>query len=244
MSALKTLRVPFLICVVVALSAIGCAAPVAAPASTYTLKPQADPYVRDDPIEYYLYLPQQYTPDRTWPLFVGLHGYGGNARDCLSAWQSSAGEMGYVLACPSLNDPYGGWEQDVMKKTLHSVIAKVQSEVRMNPRVFVAGFSAGGHLAQRYAWAYPEEVAAVAVLSAVTYDRPEAQAKAIPFLITLGDGDHLGGVEQVQQFAQDLKQVGFMTELHILPGVGHTMTREALDLTLEFFRRVMTQQSP
>lgn len=220
------------------LSTTGCAG-LAPPTTTYTLLPQATPYVRDEPIEYYLYLPQHYTPDRAWPLFVGLHGYGGSARDCLNAWQSYANEAGFVLVCPSLNDPYGGWEQDVMKKSLHDMVVKVQSEVRVNPRAFVAGFSAGGHLAQRYAWAYPEDVAAGAVLSAVTYDQPEVQAKAISFLIVLGDADHLGGVDQVQQFTQDLQQAGFTAELHILPGVGHTMTDEARELTLEFFKRAM-----
>jgi poly(3-hydroxybutyrate) depolymerase len=236
---------------IVALSTIGCAAPLAALESTatpavtpnpaFTLQAQAQPYERDQSIAYLLYLPPQYTPDRAWPLFVGLHGYGGNARDCLNAWQSYADEASFVLACPSLNDPYGGWEQDVMKNTLHEVIAKVQSEVHVKPRAFVAGFSAGGHLAQRYAWAYPKDVGAVAVLSAVTYDQPEAQAKAIPFLITLGDADHLGGVKQVQQFTQDLQQAGFIAELHILPDVGHTVTDDARRLTLEFFKRTMSQ---
>jgi predicted esterase len=245
---------------VVALSMIGCAASVTAPAPTataaataapattptpaFTLQAQALPYERDQPIADFLYLPPQYTPDRAWPLFVGLHGYGGNARDCLNAWQSYADEAGFVLVCPSLEDPYGGWEQDVMKHTLHDVIANVRSEVNVQPRAFMAGFSAGGHLAQRFAWAYPEDVAAVAVLSAVTYDQPEAQATAIPFLIVLGDADHLGGVKQVQQFTQDLQQAGFTAELHILPDVGHTVTNEARQLTLEFFKRTLSRQTP
>ena len=217
---------------IVALSTIGCAAPVATPAAAptavFTLQAQALPYERDQPIGYLLYLPQQYTPDREWPLFVGLHGYGGNARDCLSAWQSYADAVGFVLVCPSLNDPYGGWEQDVMKNTLHDVIGQVRSEVNVQPRAFVAGFSAGGHLTQRFAWAHPEDVSAAAVLSAVTYDQPEVQAKAIPFLMVLGDADHLGGVEQVTRFTQDLQEAGFTAELHILPDVGHTITDERI----------------
>jgi poly(3-hydroxybutyrate) depolymerase len=221
------------------LGAIGCVSPAATTISLYTLKPQADPYVRAEPIEYYLFLPSQYVSERAWPLFVGLHGYGGSARDCLNAWQAPAEQEGFILVCPSLNDPYGGWEQEVMKKTLHEVINRVQTEVHVQPRAFVAGFSAGGHLTQRFAWAYPDSVAAVAVLSAVTYDEPEVQAKAIPFLITLGDGDHLGGVAQVQQFAQDLQQAGFTTELHILPGVGHDITSEARALTIDFFKRAL-----
>jgi predicted esterase len=128
-----------------------------------------------------------------------------------------------------------------MKNTLHDVIVNVRAEVNVRPRAFVAGFSAGGHLTQRFAWAYPEDVGAAAVLSAVTYDEPEAQAKAIPFLIVMGDADHLGGVDQVEQFTQELQQAGFTAELHILPNVGHTVTNEARELTLEFFKRTLTR---
>jgi poly(3-hydroxybutyrate) depolymerase len=224
-----------------ALSTIGCASPTSTPVQPFTLRPQAEPYVRAEPIEHYLYLPQQYTPDREWPLFMGLHGYGGSARDCLSAWQPYADQVGFVLVCPSLNDPYGGWEQDVMKKTLHEISVRVRTEARVKVRVFLAGFSAGGHLAQRYTWAYPDDVAAVAVLSAVTYDQPEAQAKDIPFLVALGDSDHLGGVEQVEQFTQDLQRAGFNAELHILPGVGHTLSDKARELTREFFKQTMSR---
>src|SRR5512141_2360728 len=144
MSTLRSSLVAIAILFVVALSVSGCAS--STPEHPYTLLPQAEPYVRTKPIEYYLYLPQQYTPDREWPLFVGLHGYGRSARDCLNAWQPYADQAGFVLVCPSLNDPYGGWEQEVMKQTLHEVVARVQAEVRVKPRVFVAGFSAGGHL--------------------------------------------------------------------------------------------------
>ena len=56
----------------------------------------------------------------------------------------------------------------------------------------------------------------------------------------LGDSDHLGGVEQVQQFTHDLQRAGFTAELHILPGVGHSLTDDARELALEFFKRFMT----
>ncbi|CAG0926430.1 hypothetical protein TFLX_00081 [Thermoflexales bacterium] len=241
MSTLRSACVAIVILFVIALSTSGCAGPTPTPVRSYTLRPQAEPYVRAEPIEYYLYLPQQYTSERDWSLFMGLHGYGGSAHDCLNAWQPYADQAGFVLVCPSLNDPYGGWEQDVMKKSLHEVSVQVQAEVRVKPRIFVAGFSAGGHLAQRYTWAYPDEVAAVAVLSAVTYDQPEAQAKDIPFLVVLGDGDHLGGVEQIEQFAQGLQRAGFKVELRVLSGVGHTLSAEARELTLEFFKQTMSQ---
>ncbi len=209
----------------------------APPTPIYTLRPQPVPYIRQEPFEYHLYLPQAYTPDREWPLFVGLHGAGGTAYECLAAWQPYADQAGFVLMCPTLQDGYRGWDHDEKKVVLHETITRLRKEIRLQARVFVAGFSRGGRLAQRFAWAYPEDTAGAAILAAVEYDLPAEAAKAVPFLVVLGDKDHLGGVEQVQDFAGTLRQTGFTVELHILPGVVHELTDEMRELTLNFFRQ-------
>ncbi len=213
--------------------------PTEMPTQVYTLKPQSQPYYREKPLEYYLYLPKNYTADRAWPLFVNLHGAGGNAYDCLYTWQKYADDEGFVLMCPSLEDPTGGWENDEKKVTLHETINAVRQECHIQNEIFLTGFSRGGHLAQRFAWAYPDAVGAVTVLSAVTYDTPEKLSKDIPFLTVIGDYDHTNGIEQVKTFTEQLKKVGFSAEFQILPDTGHLMTDAASQLTLEFFRKTV-----
>jgi poly(3-hydroxybutyrate) depolymerase len=207
----------------------------------YTLSPQPSPISLEGPIDYYLYLPQDYTPDREWPLFIGLHGAGGSSFDCLAAWQSFADTEGFVLMCPYLADQNGKWEQDEMKVLLHDTVAQVREECRLKPKAFVAGISRGAHLTQRYAWAYPESVGAVSLIIAVTYDPPELQAKDIPFLVISGDVDPIDAVEITQDFTHALQQDGFSVEEHILPGVGHLVAEEMIDLTLDFYRRTMNE---
>lgn len=75
------------------------------------------------------------------------------------------------------------------------------------------------------------------MIIAVTYDPPELQAKDIPFLVMSGDVDPPNAVETTQEFTRALQQNGFSVEEHILPTVGHLLTEEMVNLTLDFYRR-------
>ena len=60
--------------------------------------PDSGAYRHEMPSEYYLYLPEDYSPDRRWPVFVGVHGSGGSGRDCWNDWQPYAEHMLEVMA--------------------------------------------------------------------------------------------------------------------------------------------------
>jgi len=78
--------------------------------SSYILTPNPTPYYETSPAEYYLYLPSDYTPEKDWPVLVGIHGYGGDGTQCLDRWQAYAEKGGFVLVCPSLGAGNGDWE--------------------------------------------------------------------------------------------------------------------------------------
>ncbi|HEX5809145.1 MAG TPA: hypothetical protein VFY25_10805, partial [Anaerolineales bacterium] len=59
-------------------------------------------YKHVQPVEYYLYVPENYSADREWPLFVGIHGAGGNGLQCWQLWQAYADREGFILLCPSI----------------------------------------------------------------------------------------------------------------------------------------------
>ncbi|CAG0937402.1 hypothetical protein TFLX_06331 [Thermoflexales bacterium] len=205
---------------------------------SYTLAPNPTPYVRDVPTEYYLYLPRDYTPDRAWPAFVGIHGFGGDGTDCLEMWQASADDEGFILVCPSLADESGGWYQDQGERTLKEVIQRVREECHIQERVFLAGFSAGATFVQGFAFANPEAATAVAVLSAGNYYAPNPHARHVPFLVVIGDQDNATSLKGAHLFSAALKNDAFLVKLHILPGVPHQITTEAKELTLELYRQV------
>ncbi|MEW5871527.1 MAG: hypothetical protein AB1894_19795 [Chloroflexota bacterium] len=225
---------------VVALLSVVWAAGCAKPA--YVLEPDPTPYVRDDPTEYFLYLPAGYTAERAWPVFVGVHGFGGSGRSCLNLWQASADEEGYILVCPSLADESGGWYVSYGEKVLMMVLQRVRKECHTQKRVFLAGFSAGAEFVQAFVFDQPGLVAGVSVLSSGNYYAPRKQARGIPFLVVIGDEDDPAGLKGARQFSELLQAQGFRVDLHILPGVTHRVSAEAQRLTLDFYREVMAER--
>ncbi len=203
-----------------------------------TLVHDPTPYYREKPTEYYLYLPDGYTVEQDWPVFVGVHGAGQDGSQCLDMWQKYADQLGFVLVCPSLGDENGGWYQDAGEKILWRVLKEVQKECRVQDKIFLAGFSAGAQFVQGFVFDYPKKVSGVAVLSAVNYYEPASSASVVPFLVVIGDQDNPIGVKSASQFSELLKQDGFSLELHLLRGIGHKRTREAEELTIAFYQQI------
>jgi len=48
-----------------------------------------------------MYVPEDYTPERQWPLVMALHGGGGNGRSFLWSWLRDARGRGAILIAPS-----------------------------------------------------------------------------------------------------------------------------------------------
>jgi predicted esterase len=210
----------------------------------YSLTPNPTPYVGTSPTEYYLYLPSSYIPDRDWPVFVGIHGFGGDGTDCLHMWQAYAESEGFVLVCPSLGEANGGWYVDQGEANLLTILRQVRKDCRVQKRAFLAGFSAGAEFVQAFAFDHPGSVSAVAVLSAGNYYAPAPAARDIPFLIVIGDQDDRLSLENANLFSGSLKQGKFTVEMVILPGVGHQVTPEALELTIALYQRIVGIYEP
>lgn len=190
------------------------------------------------PVEYYLYAPKSYSADQAWPLFIGVHGFGGSGLDCWNLWQTYADREGFILLCPSLSDARGGWYQGDGEAKLFAALGQVQQNYRLDSRYFLVGFSAGAQFVQGFAFNYPHLTQAVAVLSAGNYYTPTPGAAGIPFLIVIGDRDDPAAISGSMQFADLLAQNGSSVDYWLLPGIGHTVTTATRRLTIAFFRSV------
>lgn len=193
-------------------------------------------YRHAQPSEYYLYLPQDYTPERQWPIFVGIHGSGGSGRDCWSLWQSYADKAGFVLICPSLADAGGGWYQSEGERKVVDIVNHVYQNYSVDPRMFLVGFSAGAQFVTGLAAQYHDWVKGAVILSAGNYMLPDTGAKHVPYLIIIGENDNPTSIRRAQGFYETLHSHGFDARLEILPGVGHTVTPRMKSLTMEWFR--------
>ena len=196
-------------------------------------------YRHVQPVEYYLYVPKAYSADQEWPLFVGIHGAGGSGLDCWNLWQSYADKEGFILLCPSIPGDSSGFYQDVGENTVWSAIGEVKKEYRVRTRMFFTGFSAGAYFIQGFTYHYPQYVKGLSILSAGLYLNPNLFAELIPILVVIGDSDNATAVQTSQMFVRDLSQFGFDVHYELMPGVGHTVTKDGVNLTIDLFRKTI-----
>jgi predicted esterase len=196
------------------------------------------PKIPRDQLSYEVHLPSDYSEDRKWPVFVGVHGFGGSMANCLERWGEYIDPNGIVLVCPGLSDERGGWYQDVGEEALEAILGYIQRDYSVEPQVFLAGFSAGGQFVQGFAFSQPDRVYAVSVLSAGNYYEPIKDAAHIPFLVVIGERDNPTSLGNARVFTDLLAEKGYEYEYHILPNVGHHVSHSAKELTIDFFRRV------
>jgi predicted esterase len=205
--------------------------------------PNPASYRHDLPVEYYLYLPDAYNEEQAWPVFVGIHGFGGSGRDCWNQWQPYADSVGFVLVCPSLADDSGGWFQTTGEQQVTAVLQQVYRGFSIRNRAFIAGFSAGAQFAQGYAFNVPSYVSGAAILSAGNYYPPTRASSYIPFLVIIGENDDPLAVAAARDFTTLLKSEGYYQEFELIPGMGHALPADVRDLTIDFFKRVERLES-
>lgn len=194
-------------------------------------------YRHTTPVEYYLYVPESYTADKEWPLFVGIHGAGGTGLDCWNLWQTHAETEGFILLCPSIPGDASGFYQDVGENTVWSAVGEVKKTYRVKQQMFMSGFSAGAFFIQGFTYHYPQYVNGLSILSAGLYLNPSAFINLVPMVVVIGGADNPDAVQTSQMFVSNLQKFGFDVQYAVLPGVGHVVTSDGIELTLELFRK-------
>lgn len=189
------------------------------------------------PSEYYLYVPEAYSPDVNWPLFIGIHGAGGSGLDCWNTWQEYADSHRFILLCPSLAGERAAWLMDVGEDKVNRILNQVWTEYSIQGKYYLAGISAGAFFIQGYAYDFPNSVAGLSIISSGNYyPYLNSSLRTVPMLITIGSEDI--GVSLAQGYAATLSSNGFWYSYHVIEGLGHAMSQEAIDLTLEQFLMV------
>lgn len=196
-------------------------------------------YKHVQPVEYYLYVPKAYSADKEWPLFVGVHGAGGNGLQCWNLWQAYAEKEGFILLCPSIPGSPDGFYQDVGESTVWSAIGEVKKEYRVRQRMFLSGFSAGAFFIQGFTYHYPGYVSGLSILSSGLYLDPAMFPELIPMLVVIGDRDDAYAVQESQIFVDGLRGYGFDVQYKVMPGIGHTVTDDGVKSTIELFRKTI-----
>jgi predicted esterase len=120
-------------------------------------------------------------------------------------------------------------------------VGAVKQEYRVKSRMFFSGFSAGAFFIQGFAYHYPQYVSGLSILSAGVYLNPNMFAELVPVVVVIGEQDNPAAVEASQIFVQGLDQYGFDVQYKVMAGVGHTVTKDGVNMTIELFRKIMGQ---
>jgi phospholipase/carboxylesterase len=93
-----------------------------------------------------LYVPEYYTPDRSWPLVVALHGGSGNGRGFLWSWLRDARSFGAILVAPTATgSTWALMGEDTDTPNLARILDIVRRRCNVDPaKLLLTGMSDGG----------------------------------------------------------------------------------------------------
>ena len=110
--------------------------------TTVGAQPRRSVMVKGKKASYALYVPSSYSPNKSYPLILCLHGAGFTGESYLERWVSRL-EDRYILACPTIS--MGAWWTRFGEELTLKILNSVSAEYHVDPgRVFLTGMSNGG----------------------------------------------------------------------------------------------------
>jgi acetyl esterase/lipase len=223
-------------CLILCIALAGLAAGAAARKNPRKLK--SDPNQ-----EYYVYLPRDFDPERTYWLFVGVHGLGGNGKGALG-WERFADEGQCIVLGPTFTGTFQFPSKGAGEK-MKAILRELAKQHKFQRKIFLTGFSAGAQFAHRFSLENPQLVVGCAAHSAGSWSSPSPKARTVPFLVTCGTADKQHDrIGIAKQFVRELQQKRFKVESKWFEGVGHSFCKEAREMTREFYWKLTTGMSP
>ena len=205
--------------------------------------------------------PDDYQPDRRYPMVILLHGFGSHMGD-LTGLCPAIDKRGYLYAFPNAPIPlqvgYGevgyGWvyppESDQNRETQHSAenlasfFEEVMGQYRVEPgQAVLGGFSQGGMMTYLCGLPNPHLFLGLAALSARIPD-PDAlrsrlpASRAQPVFIAHGTGDTVIPLEYGQRSRRFLETCGYEPEYREYE-MGHEITQNVIEDLAGWVRRVL-----
>lgn len=185
-------------------------------------------------LELLVRLPRDYTPRRRWPLMIALHGSGSQAADIMSLMRRMLGDDAerFILIAPENIDGPGFAEPVDREMRPRELLIALRKRLRIdNDRVFVAGYSLGGHRAFLTAVLHGDCLAGVMPLAGALVlpgdnalvDLFLENVRPLPMLVVWGENDVEFGItprnRPLRGLAKSLKLDRY--EAIELPGEGH-----------------------
>jgi len=185
------------------------------------------------PINYLLYLPENYATDTThkWPLIIFLHGSGESGSDIEKVKTHGPPKMiaaGRQFPCivmsPQAGPSMNGWEPELVIKLIRYIKNKYRVD---KERVYLTGLSMGGYGTWNIAMKYPTEFAAIVPICGGGDMDNIGQLRNMPVWCFHGAKDEVVKPKESIRLIDTLKKFNPNTKLTIYPEAGHDSWTEA-----------------
>ena len=176
--------------------------------------------------------PEKYDRQRKYPLFIALHGGGGNITEFKEAWKSKKLSEEFILAyfqssqIVSMNGY--SWTEDIelAKKEISEGFHKVKKDYSVDEKeVIIGGFSSGGVAALEVSLSNVFPVAGFVVLcpakpeSFTVVNVREAKARGLRGTLLTTEMDPRLSVQK--EMAMVFRSEGFPLQFVVTPNIGH-----------------------
>ena len=182
-------------------------------------------------IRYLMYIPENYTPEKNWPLILFLHGSGQTGTNIerlkeepLPKTLDTQTDFPFIVISPQL--PAGYWSTYI--DPLDELLDSIQGTLPVDPnRFYLTGLSLGGFGTWEYALRHPDRFAAIAPIAGgylfQSHDVPDdiCKLKNLPIWAFHGAQDTLVEPYQSEVLIIALQSCGGNAKLTIYPEAGH-----------------------
>ena len=201
-------------------------------------------------LEYLSVRPDDYDPEKSYPLVIMLHGFGANMHD-LANLAPTINSTGYLYACPNAPIPFnlgqghagfgwmtpqGGSTPDEIARSedlLSGFFTEVMEKYAVTPgNALLLGFSQGGGMTYRCGLGQADAFAGLAALSAtlpepVELDPKLPEQRSQPIFVAHGRYDQVIAESTAYAAKNYLEGAGYSPEFHIY-NMGHEISGEVL----------------
>jgi predicted peptidase len=207
--------------------------------------------IRQVSLNYLLYLPESYDPDKdkTWPLLVFLHGSGERGNDIEKIKVHGppklieAGQhFPFIVLSPQCPD-----KRDWDAETIYALVKNIAGRYMVDEnRIYVTGLSMGGWATWDLAMAYPGYFAAIAPVCGRinrNYPRRADELKSMPVWAFHGAADDVVPVTDAAKMIRLLQDAGGNARITIYPGANHDSWTETYN-NPELYEWLLKQSRP
>jgi phospholipase/carboxylesterase len=177
---------------------------------------------------YSLYVPESYTPTRTWPTIVALHGAYGRGDEYIFSWLRPAKSRGFVVIAPNSRDvTWSILRPPLDAQALLAVLDDVSGRYALDPaRVFLSGLSDGGTFTYLAGLPNAERFAGISPIAGDFHAMMDPMLRrkmgqSLPILIVHGAKDPLFPVRSIRSAYELMTHLEYHVSYEELPEWGH-----------------------